>query len=116
MLRGAGHPDADGVGAEPGLAAAIGGDERRVAGDVHEVDGDEPRRHRHLGVGADAAEVVNIAQRCHDRSELARPLDQPFHHLHADPLAVSQAAVEQHHRAAVPHHGETGIRTTWSRS
>ena len=109
--RGAGYSDADGVGAEPGLAAAVGGDERGVAGHVHEVDRDEPRRHRHLGVGADAAQVVDVAQRRRHRAELARPLDQPLHHLHADPLAVSETPVEQHHRAAVPHHGKTGIRT-----
>ena len=58
-----------------------------------------PRRHRHLGVGADAAEVVDVAQRRHHRSELARPPDQPFHHLRPYPLAEPHAAVEHHHRA-----------------
>ena len=101
MPRGAGHPDADGVGAEPGVAAAVGGDQRRMAGHVHEMDRDEPRRHRHLGVGSDSAQVVHVAQRRHHRSEIARPLDELRHHFHADPLAESQATVEQHHRAAV---------------
>ena len=85
-----------------------------MAGDVHEVHRDEPRRHRHLGVGADATEVVDVAQRRHHRSELARPLEQPLHHLRAHPLPESESSVELHHRAAVADQGESGIRGAWS--
>ena len=69
-----------------------------------------PGRHRHLGVGADAAEVMDVAQRGHHRSEFARAFDQPLHHLRPDPLPETESAVEQHHRATVAHHGKPGIR------
>ena len=110
VSRGARHADADGVGGEPSMAAPEGRDEGRVTGHVHEVHRDHSGRHRHLRVGADAPEMVDVAKGRHHRSELARPLDEPLHHLRADALAEAEAAVELHHRAAVPDEGETGVR------
>ena len=110
MPRGTRHPDADGVGGKPAVAPAVGSDERRVAGHVHEVHRDEPRRYRHLRVGADAPEVMDIAKRRHHRPELAGALDEALHHLRADPLAESETSVELHHRAPVPDQGQPGVR------
>ena len=57
-----------------------------MADHVHEVHRNEPRRDRHLRVGTDAPEVVYVAKRGHHRTEIARPLDEAFHHLRPDPL------------------------------
>ena len=54
--------------------------------------------------------MVGVAKRRHHRAELARPFDEPLHHLRADALAEAEPAVELHHRAAVPDQGEAGVR------
>ena len=91
---GGGHGDADGVGAEAGLAAAEGGDDGRAGDGVDEVEREQPGGHRMVAIGADAAEVVDVAQRQQADAAGLRRGDGEVHGLAADHLAEAHAAVD----------------------
>ena len=70
----------------------------------------QPLGHCHLGPGADAAEVMRIAERHDAAAVLLRAFDAELHRLMADHLAEAGVAVEREQAAGVDAHRDMRIR------
>jgi hypothetical protein len=84
-------------------SVATEGRDEAASRDVDEVDGDEARRDRALGVLADTPDVAGVAQADHRDAVLRGALDAERHGLRRDGLAEAELAVEQREGAAIGH-------------
>ena len=92
--------DRERVGAEARVAPAPRRHDR-ARDHVDEVHRDQARGHRHLGPGADAAQVVRVRERDDAAAVRLRSRDAEFHRLVADHLAEAGVAVEREQGGAV---------------
>jgi hypothetical protein len=108
-LAGQRDADADRVGAEAPVGAAVS----RDAGerdDVDEVQRNEPFCHRHLGPMPNAAEVMRVAERGKRQAVLLRALDGHARRLQADRLPIAGASIQREERAPVELHLQLAVR------
>ena len=97
------HGGGERVGAEAGVAAAIGRLQRAVVGDVDEVDGDHAGGRALLGPMADPADMGAVAQGHGDGALRPGALDPLPHGLLGHGLAEAAPCVEHQHAAFVGH-------------
>ena len=102
------HAGAERVGAKARIGATVRGD------DAARDHVDEMHRHHAgggglLGPGADAAEVVRVAQRDDAAARRACTLNAQRHRLGTDDLAETAVAVQPQHRAAVEQRRDMGV-------
>ena len=96
------------VGAEARVGAAVRRDDA-ARDHVDEVQRHQASGHRLLGPGADAAQVVRVAQCHHAAAVPAGALDAQRHRLAADHLAEAGLAIEPQQRAGVELGAHVGI-------
>ena len=97
----AGNGDTDRIGQEASLAPAKRRNAGRTGGDVDEVQRHHAGARGDLAIGADAADVMRVAQAVDGDAVLARGLDRPLDRLTRDHLAVAAMRVPDRDRAGV---------------
>ena len=105
----AGKCDHQGIGPQAGSGAAGGGDGGVAVADIGEGQHDQTLLQSHLGIGADAADVVRVPDRQGHQAQLPRPGHGLQHGFADDPLAVAPVPGEAQYGAAVLHQPCRGV-------
>ena len=96
-----GNRDTDRIGQEAPLAPTKRRHAGRTGGDIDEVQRHHAGARGDLAIGADAADVMRVAQSVDRDAMFARGLDRPLHRLTRDHLAVAAMRVPDRDRSGI---------------